>query len=204
MFTGIVQHIGVVIHVQDLGDNSLRLEIDCKDLNASSQIGDSVSIDGVCLTIEKINGDSLSFTAINETLSKTKMASIKIGSLVNVEKSATFQDLVGGHPSSGHIDTTGIILMISQSDSWSVLRIGFDNDFKNLIVSKGSISLDGVSLTISDLQVEDKKPWLEVSLVPVTLSKTTLNALQVGSKVNIEFDQVGKYIAQNLRMQNER
>ena len=75
MFTGIVQHIGVVIHVQDLGDNSLRLEIDCKDLNASSQIGDSVSIDGVCLTIEKINGDSLSFTAINETLSKTKMVS---------------------------------------------------------------------------------------------------------------------------------
>ena len=78
------------------------------------------------------------------------------------------------------------------------------NDFKNLIVSKGSISLDGVSLTISDLQVEDKQPWLEVSLVPVTLSKTTLNALQVGNKVNIEFDQVGKYIAQNLRMQNER
>ena len=204
MFTGIVQHIGVVIHVQDLGDNSLRLEIDCKDLNASSQIGDSVSIDGVCLTIEKINGDSLSFTAINETLSKTKMASIKVGSLVNVEKSATFQDLVGGHPSSGHIDTTGIVFKISQSDSWSVLRIGFENDFKNLIVSKGSISLDGVSLTISDLQVEDKQPWLEVSLVPVTLSKTTLNALQVGDKVNIEFDQVGKYIAQNLRMQNER
>ena len=204
MFTGIVQHIGVVIHVQDLGDNSLRLEIDCKDLNASSQIGDSVSIDGVCLTLEKKNGDSLSFTAINETLSKTKMASIKVGSLVNVEKSATFQDLVGGHPSSGHIDTTGIVSKISQSDSWSVLRIGFDNDFKNLIVSKGSISLDGVSLTISDLQVEDKQPWLEVSLVPVTLSKTTLNALQVGDKVNIEFDQVGKYIAQNLRMQNER
>ena len=173
-------------------------------MNASSQIGDSVSIDGVCLTIEEINGDSLSFTAINETLSKTKMASIKIGSLVNVEKSATFQDLVGGHPSSGHIDTTGIVLKISQSDSWSVLRIGFENDFKNLIVSKGSISLDGVSLTISDLQVEDKQPWLEVSLVPVTLSKTTLKALQVGSKVNIEFDQVGKYIAQNLRMQNER
>jgi riboflavin synthase len=204
MFTGIVQHIGAVKQVQDLGDNSLRIEIDCKDLNASSQIGDSVSIDGVCLTVEKVNDNSLSFTAIAETLSKTKMVSIKDGDLVNVEKSATFQDLVGGHPSSGHIDTTGIILKISQSDSWSVLRIGFGNDFKNLIVSKGSISLNGVSLTISDLQVEDKQPWFEVSLVPVTLSKTTLNSLQVGSKVNIEFDQVGKYIAQNLRMQNER
>ena len=113
------------------------------------------------------------------------------------------QDLVGGHPITGHIDTVGKVLDITNSESWKILRVGVDKNNRNLIVSKGSICIDGVSLTISNIgSVEES--WFEVSLIPATLSHTTLDSLTVGNQVNIEFDQVGKYIAQNMQLQNER
>lgn len=203
MFTGIVQHIGVVKQVRPLSDNSIQLEVDCKDLNATSQLGQSISIDGICLTVENVNKDSLTFTAISETLNKTKLKEKGLGSIVNVEGSATMQDLVGGHPITGHIDTVGKVIDITNSDSWKILRFDIDNNYRNLIVSKGSICIDGVSLTISNIgSVEES--WFEVSLIPATLSHTTLDSLTVGDLVNIEFDQVGKYIAQNMQMQNDK
>jgi riboflavin synthase len=203
MFTGIVQHIGVVKQVRPLSDNSIQLEVDCKDLNATSQLGQSISIDGICLTVENVNKDYLTFTAISETLNKTKLKEKGLGSIVNVEGSATMQDLVGGHPITGHIDTVGKVIDITNSDSWKILRFDIDNNYRNLIVSKGSICIDGVSLTISNIgSVEES--WFEVSLIPATLSHTTLDSLTVGDLVNIEFDQVGKYIAQNMQMQNDK
>jgi riboflavin synthase len=113
------------------------------------------------------------------------------------------QDLVGGHPITGHIDTVGKIVDITNSESWKIIRISVDKIHRNLIVSKGSICIDGVSLTISNIgSVEES--WFEVSLIPATLSHTTLDLLVVGDPVNIEFDQVGKYIAQNMQMQNDK
>jgi len=203
MFTGIVQHVGVVKQVRPLSDNSIQIDVDCKDLNASSQLGQSISIDGICLTVEKIDKDFLTFTAISETLNKTKLKEKVTGSLVNVEGSASMQDLVGGHSITGHIDSVGKILDITNSENWRIVRVGVDINHRNLIVSKGSICIDGVSLTISNIgSVEES--WFEVSLIPATLSHTTLNSLEVGNQVNIEFDQVGKYIAQNMQLQNER
>ena len=203
MFTGIVQHIGVVKQVRPLSDDSIQIDVDCKDLNSSSQLGQSISIDGICLTVEKVDNEFLTFTAISETLNKTKLKEKVIGSLVNVEGSASMQDLVGGHPITGHIDTVGKVLDITNSESWKILRVGVDKNHRNLIVSKGSICIDGVSLTISNIgSVEES--WFEVSLIPATLSHTTLDSLTVGNQVNIEFDQVGKYIAQNMQLQNER
>jgi riboflavin synthase len=203
MFTGIVQHVGVVKQVRPLSDNSIQIDVDCKDLNSSSQLGQSISIDGICLSVEKVEKEFLTFTAISETLNKTKLKEKVIGSLVNVEGSASMQDLVGGHPITGHIDTVGKVLDITNSESWKILRVGVDKNHRNLIVSKGSICIDGVSLTISNIgSVEES--WFEVSLIPATLSHTTLDSLTVGNQVNIEFDQVGKYIAQNMQMQNER
>ena len=203
MFTGIVQHVGVVKQVRPLSDNSIQIDVDCKDLNASSQLGQSISIDGICLTVEKIDKDFLTFTAISETLNKTKLKEKVTGSLVNVEGSASMQDLVGGHPITGHIDTVGKILDITNSETWRIVRVGVDINHRNLIVIKGSICIDGVSLTISNIgSVEES--WFEVSLIPATLSHTTLNSLEVGNQVNIEFDQVGKYISQNMQLQNER
>jgi riboflavin synthase len=203
MFTGIVQHVGVVKQVRPLSDNSIQIDVDCKDLNSSSQLGQSISIDGICLTVEKVDKEFLTFTAISETLNKTKLKEKVIGSLVNVEGSASMQDLVGGHPITGHIDTVGKVLDITNSESWKILRVGVDKNHRNLIVSKGSICIDGVSLTISNIG-SVAESWFEVSLIPATLSHTTLDSLTVGNQVNIEFDQVGKYIAQNMQLQNER
>ena len=203
MFTGIVQHVGVVKQVRPLNDDSIQIDIDCKDLNSSSQLGQSISIDGICLTVEKVDKEFLTFTAISETLNKTKLKEKVIGSFVNVEGSASMQDLVGGHPITGHIDTVGKVLDITNSESWKILRVGVDKNHRNLIVSKGSICIDGVSLTISKIG-SVKESWFEVSLIPATLSHTTLDSLTVGNQVNIEFDQVGKYIAQNMQLQNER
>jgi len=203
MFTGIVQHVGVVKQVRPLSDNSIQIDVDCKDLNSTSSLGQSISIDGICLTVEKVNNDFLTFTAISETIDKTKLKDKVSGSLVNIEGSASMQDLVGGHPITGHIDTVGKIVDITNSESWKTIRISVDNSHRNLIVSKGSICIDGVSLTISNIgSVEES--WFEVSLIPATLSHTTLDLLVVGDPVNIEFDQVGKYIAQNMQMQNDK
>jgi riboflavin synthase len=203
MFTGIVQHVGVVKQVRPLSDNSIQIDVDCKDLNSTSQLGQSISIDGICLTVEKVNNDNLTFTAISETIDKTKLKEKVSGSLVNVEGSASMQDLVGGHPITGHIDTVGKIIDITNSESWKSIRISVDRSHRNLIVSKGSICIDGVSLTICNIgSVEES--WFEVSLIPATLSHTTLDLLVVGDPVNIEFDQVGKYIAQNMQMQNDK
>jgi riboflavin synthase len=203
MFTGIVQHVGVVKQVRPLSDNSIQIDVDCKELNSTSSLGQSISIDGICLTVEIINKDFLTFTAISETMDKTKLKEKVSGSLVNVEKSASMQDLVGGHPIAGHIDTVRKIIDITNSESWKTIRISVDKSNRNLIVSKGSICIDGVSLTISNIgSVEES--WFEVSLIPATLSHTTLDLLVVGNLVNIEFDQVGKYIAQNMLIQNDK
>jgi riboflavin synthase len=203
MFTGIVQHVGVVKQVRPLSDNSIQIDVDCKELNSTSSLGQSISIDGICLTVEKVHNDVLTFTAISETIDKTKLKEKVSGSLVNVEGSASMQDLVGGHPITGHIDTVGKIIEIRNSESWKIIRISVDKSHRNLIVSKGSICIDGVSLTISNIgSVEES--WFEVSLIPTTLTHTTLDSLVVGDLVNIEFDQVGKYIAQNMQMQNDK
>ena len=203
MFTGIVQHVGVVKQVRPLSDNSIQIDVDCKDLNSTSSLGQSISIDGICLTVEKVHNDVLTFTAISETIDKTKLKDKVSGSLVNVEGSASMQDLVGGHPITGHIDTVGKIIDITNSESWKTIRISVDKSHRNLIVSKGSICIDGVSLTISNIGTVEES-WFEVSLIPATLSHTTLDLLVVGNLVNIEFDQVGKYIAQNMQIQNDK
>ena len=203
MFTGIVQHVGVVKQVRPLSDNSIQIDVDCKELNSTSSLGQSISIDGICLTVEKVHNDVLTFTAISETIDKTKLKDKVSGSLVNVEGSASMQDLVGGHPITGHIDTVGKIIDITNSESWKIIRISVDKSHRNLIVSKGSICIDGVSLTISNIGTVEES-WFEVSLIPATLSHTTLDLLVVGNLVNIEFDQVGKYIAQNMLIQNDK
>ena len=203
MFTGIVQHVGVVKQVRPLSDNSIQIDVDCKELNSTSSLGQSISIDGICLTVEKVHNDVLTFTAISETIDKTKLKEKVSGSFVNVEGSASMQDLVGGHPITGHIDTVGKIIDITNSESWKIIRISVDKSHRNLIVSKGSICIDGVSLTISNIGTVEES-WFEVSLIPATLSHTTLDLLVVGNQVNIEFDQVGKYIAQNMLIQNDK
>jgi riboflavin synthase len=200
MFTGIVEQQGQIIDVRNIGNNSLQFDIDCHSLNNESKIGDSISINGICLTVERKTTEFLTFTAISETLQKTNIKGLVSNKLVNIEPSATMEKIVGGHPMTGHIDKTEKVLKIEATDIWKVVRISLDKDFRNLIVNKGSVTVNGVSLTVS--KVEDT--FFEVSLIPETLKSTNLNDLKLDDLVNIEFDQVGKYIAQNMKLQNER
>lgn len=202
MFTGIVQHVGEVRVIRPLSDNSISVDVDCRLLNMSSKLGDSICVDGVCLTVEKKNEEFLRFTAISETLKLTKMSKLVPGSPVNVEKSASFQDLVGGHVITGHIDTTGKVINVKTSDNWKVIKIEAEVNFSNLLIRKGSVCIDGVSLTVSDRSEKTNQFWFEVSLVPATLRSTNLDNLVDGSRVNIEFDQVAKYIARNIKENN--
>lgn len=202
MFTGIVQSIGEIKDVEFLQDNSIRISIDCNNLNSISKLGESISINGICLTVENIKNDCLVFTAISETINKTKMGDVEIGDKVNIEMSAKMNDLIGGHLVSGHVDTVGKVLNIEKSENWVVLRVTIDVEFKNLVIEKGSICLDGVSLTISKIDDSKSPKWFEVSLIPATLENTTLGKLDIHSELNLEFDQVAKYIAKNMAMIN--
>jgi len=127
---------------------------------------------------------------------------LHVGQLVNIEESATANTLIGGHPITGHIDVTSKVLNIIENDIWKTIRFKLSPEFINLVIPKGSICIDGVSLTISDVSNHNEPFWFEVSLIPATLEKTTLKSLKIDDVVNIEFDQVGKYIAQNIRLQN--
>ena len=199
MFTGIIQEIGTVCAIEKLNDSSLKIGIDSNFLNSKTTLGDSISVNGVCLTVESKQEDYLVFTAIKETLDKTNLNDLSIGSKVNLEESASAEKLIGGHLISGHIDNIETVIAITPSENWKVIRFSLNPKMRKFIVEKGSISINGVSLTVSSLGSE----WFEVSLIPTTLKMTNLEELNVGNKVNIEFDQVGKYIARNFEMMSE-
>ena len=199
MFTGIIQEIGTVCAIEKLNDSSLKIGIDSNFLNSKTLLGDSISVNGVCLTVESKQEDYLVFTAIKETLDKTNLNDLSIGSKVNLEESASAEKLIGGHLISGHIDNIETVIAITPSENWKVIRFSLNPKMRKFIVEKGSISINGVSLTVSSLGSE----WFEVSLIPTTLKMTNLEELNVGNKVNIEFDQVGKYIARNFEMMSE-
>ena len=199
MFTGIIQEIGTVCAIEKLNDSSLKIVIDSNFLNSKTTLGDSISVNGVCLTVESKQEDYLVFTAIKETLDKTNLNDLSIGSKVNLEESASAEKLIGGHLISGHIDNIETVIAITPSENWKVIRFSLNPKMRKFIVEKGSISINGVSLTVSSLGSE----WFEVSLIPTTLKMTNLEELNVGNKVNIEFDQVGKYIARNFEMMSE-
>ena len=199
MFTGIIQEKGTVCAIEKLNDSSLKIGIDSNLLNSKTSLGDSISVNGVCLTVESKQEDYLVFTAIKETLDKTNLNDLSIGSKVNLEESASAEKLIGGHLISGHIDNIETVIAITPSENWKVIRFSLNPKMRKFIVEKGSISINGVSLTVSSLGSE----WFEVSLIPTTLKMTNLEELNVGNKVNIEFDQVGKYIARNFEMMSE-
>ncbi|MFM1826170.1 MAG: hypothetical protein RLZZ37_805 [Actinomycetota bacterium] len=198
MFTGIVQATGSVIDITELSDNSKVFAIDCRKLSEHFLIGESININGVCLSIEKNENGVLTFTAVKETLDKTNLGNLEIKDNVNLERAATLTTLLGGHLVSGHVDKILKIININKSDNWTVLRIEIDHLDKKYLINKGSIAINGVSLTISDL----KNDFFEVNLIPQTLSETNLNILKVDDYVNIEFDLIGKYVLNKVSSDN--
>jgi len=190
MFTGIVQALGTVTAITILNDESKKLNIDASKLGSEFSIGESINVNGVCLTVEKNENSNLSFTAVKETLDRTNLKELEQGSKVNLERALTLSTLLGGHLVTGHVDKTSKVIKIQKSDNWTILEISMNDDDKKYLIHKGSITLNGVSLTISDIKTES----FEVNLIPQTLMETNLNNLKVNDEVNIEFDLIGKYV----------
>ena len=189
MFTGIIEEIGTIKAIQH-GAKSAVLEIQASKVLEKTLLGDSISTNGVCLTVVGQTSDSFRVEAMNETLARTNLGSLKQGARVNLERALAMGDRLGGHMVSGHIDGTGVIQALRQDDIAWWVQVSCDDKLMRYIIEKGSIAIDGISLTVATVQTNS----FEVSIIPHTKDHTTLLAKSVGDTVNLENDLVGKYI----------
>ncbi len=199
MFTGIVEELGETVAVDDLGD-AARLTVRGPQVTQDVANGDSIAVNGVCLTVAGTSGDTFTADVMRETLSRSGLGSLVPGAPVNLERSVRLADRLGGHLVQGHVDGTGRIISRTPADHWDVVRIGLPPgpaDLARYIVAKGSVAVDGISLTI----VSVSPTWFEVSLIPETLKRTTLGAKQPGETVNLEVDVIAKYVEKLLNAQ---
>ncbi len=194
MFTGIVEELGKVTRVEDLGD-SAQLTISGPVVTADARHGDSIAVNGVCLTVVETLPDGR-FTAdvMAETLNRSSLGALAVGSPVNLERAAAVNSRLGGHIVQGHVDGTGEVASRSPSQHWEVVRVSLPAELSRYVVEKGSITVDGVSLTVSAIGDD----FFEVSLIPTTLGLTTLGSAPVGSVVNLEVDILAKYVERLL------
>ena len=189
MFTGLVEERGTIVSVDELSD-SVRLTVRGPLVTSDAGHGDSIAVNGVCLTVAA--NDSGAFTAdvMRETLVRSSLGSLAAGDQVNLERAARLDARIGGHLVQGHVDGTAEVQEISPSDNWTVVRFSLPHDLARYVVEKGSITVDGVSLTV----VEAGDDFFTVSLIPETLSATTLGSRKVGDLVNLEVDAIAKYV----------
>jgi len=194
MFTGIIETVGQILGVESLGTN--KTFIISSSLSTGFKIDQSVAHNGVCLTVESYDVDSHTVTAIEETLKKTNLGSWKTGDLVNIEQCLAANGRLDGHFVQGHVDTTGeCIVKKTLQGSWEY-TIRFPNEFAPLVIEKGSISLNGISLTIFNVGPDS----FTVAIIPYTYEHTNMNQLEEGDTVNLEFDLLGKYILRKLML----
>lgn len=197
MFTGLIEEIGAIRSVAPLGYGR-RITVEAKKIIDGLKIDDSVSINGVCQTVVSISGYLFTVEAVEETLSKTTLGALKSNSRVNLERALTLSTRLGGHLVQGHVDTTGVVHLIEKLSAGTNIWFSYDISFDKYLVPTGSICIDGVSLTTA--RVEQGR--FMVSLIPHTLKSSTLSELKHGSKVNLEFDIIGKYIEKLLNSNN--
>lgn len=198
MFTGLIEEQGKVTRIEQSGDGA-KYTIFGPTVTADIAHGDSISVSGVCLTAIEIGENSFTADVMKQTIDMSSIASLVEGSFVNLERAAQVGSRLGGHIVQGHVDGTSKVLDVRPGDEWSVIRFSLSEDLAPLVVDKGSICVDGVSLTVSDLGHNDSGHYFEVSLIPETLTATTLGALEVSDVVNIETDIVARHV-QRLMM----
>jgi riboflavin synthase len=189
VFTGIVEERGEVVAVQDLPD-AARITVAGPLVTSDARHGDSIAVNGVCLTVVDVSGGAFTADVMRETLVRSSLDKIAAGDAVNLERAAEVGKRFGGHIVQGHVDGTGVILAREPSAHWDLVRIGLPAHLSRYLVEKGSITVDGVSLTVVD--VSDSE--FSVSLIPETLRATTLGVRQPGDRVNLEVDVVAKYV----------
>ena len=198
MFTGIIEEIGEVTRLEQSGDG-VRLTLRAPLAVADARHGDSIAVSGVCLTV--VAQDAQTFTAdvMQQTLDMSTLGALTSGAPVNIERAMPVGARLGGHVVQGHIDGTGVISDVRPGDRWQVVRVAMPPHLAPLVVDKGSIAVDGVSLTVSAVSAaEETEPWFEVSLIPETLEATTLGRRAPGERVNLETDILARHVQRML------
>jgi riboflavin synthase len=200
MFTGIVEEIGTVTAVEPSGDG-VRLTVRAPQAVSDAAHGDSIAVSGVCLTVVERGEDWFTADVMKQTLDMSTLAGVEAGRAVNLERATAAHGRLGGHIVQGHIDGTGALQDVRPGAQWRVLRIGLPAPLAPLVVDKGSIAVDGVSLTVSDASPAapaDGVHWFEVSLIPETLAATTLGSRATGDRVNLETDILARHVQRLL------
>ena len=201
MFTGIVEELGSVVAIAPLGDHrddAARLTIRGATVTADARHGDSIAVNGVCLTVVEVEEDAFTADVMRESLERSSLGALRPGDPVNLERAATLSTRMGGHLVQGHVDGVATILERTPGEHWETVRFSLNESLAKYVVEKGSITVDGVSLTV--IAVSDRD--FAVGLIPTTLKLTTLGAKGVGDPVNLEVDVVAKYVEKLLRSQS--
>mgnify|MGYP006195472883 CR=1 FL=1 len=191
MFTGLIQAVGQVAAIERQ-ESSARLEISSKEIAAQIAQGDSVSVNGVCLTVVSFDQSKFAVDVMLQTLNLTSTGSLEVDSAVNLELATRTADRLGGHIVQGHVDGVAKVVAISADSQWTRMDLSIPNDLMKYVVSQGSICVEGVSLTVGELN--DPADQISVWLIPETLAKTNLSDKQVGDRLNIEVDVLAKYV----------
>ena len=198
MFTGIVEELGNISQIKNT-DTGKQFTITAKAIMDDLKVGDSVSLNGVCLTVITYDESSFNLDLVKETLKKSNLSDLKKGNSVNLERAITLSTRLGGHILQGHVETVGVIMDKVPSGDGATLSVGIDPGFMRYCISKGSIALDGVSLTIASMS----ENIIKIALIPHTLEMTTLGLKDVGDSLNIETDIIGKYIERLMSFEDE-
>jgi riboflavin synthase len=198
VFTGIVEEVGTLVVREDQSDAAV-LRIRADRVLQDVALGDSIAVNGVCLTVTDVTDGVWSTDVMAETLSRSSLGSVPAGAPVNLERAVTPHTRLGGHLMQGHVDGIGQIVGRVPGEHWEVVRIALPADLARYVVEKGSIAVDGVSLTVSAVSpADDDAPWFEVSIIPTTLRETTLGVRTPGEPVNLEVDVIAKYVERLL------
>ena len=191
MFTGIIEELGAVDALVDQGD-AVRLTVRAPLVVGDAALGDSIAVNGVCLTVAERDQETFTADVMRETLDKSALGALEPGARVNLERATTPTARLGGHLVQGHVDATGTVRHRTPSEHWEVVEVEVPRDLLRYLVPKGSVTVDGISLTVVD--VDDARSVFTVSLIPETLARTTLGTRQPGEPVNLEVDIVAKYV----------
>ena len=193
MFTGIVEEQGRVVSIDWYSDDAALMRVEGLLVTSDASEGDSIAVNGVCLTVVDVKDGAFSADVMRETLNRTSLAQAVPGARVNLERAVTPTSRLGGHIMQGHVDGVGTVLSRTPSEHWEIVRIAVPTELAKYVVEKGSIAIDGVSLTVAAVQ-HGHEPWLEVSLIPTTLENTSMGAVVTGAIVNLEVDVLAKYV----------
>ena len=194
MFTGLVEERGRVVKLESLGD-AMRITIDAPLVTSDARPGDSIAVDGVCLTVVELADTAFCADVMLESLNRSRIEEYEVGSAVNLERALAAGQRMGGHIVQGHVDATARLVARTPSDNWEVFRFSLPAALERYVVEKGSIAVNGTSLTVSAVG----EGWFEVSLIPTTLAATTAGKLREGDTVNLEVDIVAKYVGKIVR-----